>query len=80
MGSQFFPPGKTSPLLLTRSPLACPPWRIPWRIQANAWGGLSERARGRALEIADDADLRIPAPKNFLKEEPDQCHRGLHPQ
>jgi hypothetical protein len=42
--------------------------RVAWRIQANAWGGLSERARRRALEIADDADLRIRAPKNFLKE------------
>lgn len=41
--------------------------RIAWRIQANAWGGLSERARQRALEIADDADLRIRAPKNFLR-------------
>lgn len=41
--------------------------RIAWRIQANAWGGLSERARRRALEIADDADLRIRAPKNFLR-------------
>lgn len=26
-----------------------------WRIQANAWGGLSERARRRAAELADDA-------------------------
>ena len=41
--------------------------RIAWRIQANAWGGLSERARQRALEIANDSDLRIRAPKNFLK-------------
>lgn len=39
--------------------------RIAWRIQANAWGGLSERAKRRALEIADDADLRIRAPKTF---------------
>jgi Protein of unknown function (DUF2924) len=45
--------------------------RIAWRLQANAWGGLSERARRRALEIANDADLRIRAPKNFLKEELD---------
>src|SRR5438552_3790377 len=45
--------------------------RVAWRIQANAWGGLSERARRRALEIANDADLRIRAPKNFLKEELD---------
>jgi len=42
--------------------------RIAWRVQANAWGGLSERARRRALEIANDADLRIRAPKNFLKD------------
>jgi hypothetical protein len=42
--------------------------RIAWRVQANAWGGLSERARQRALKIADDADLRIRAPKNFLRE------------
>jgi hypothetical protein len=39
--------------------------RIAWRIQANAEGGLSERARRRALEIANDADLRIRAPKNL---------------
>lgn len=32
--------------------------RTAWRIQANAWGGLSERARQRALEIADDAEAR----------------------
>src|ERR1700730_10864855 len=45
--------------------------RIAWRLQANACGGLSERARRRALEIANDSDLRIRAPKNFLKEELD---------
>jgi hypothetical protein len=37
--------------------------RIAWRIQALAEGGLSERARRRALEIANDADLRIRVPK-----------------
>ena len=47
--------------------------RIAWRMQANAWGGLSERARCRALEIANDADLRIRAPKNFLKEDLDEA-------
>jgi hypothetical protein len=46
--------------------------RIAWRIQANALGGLSERAKRRALEIADDADLRIRAPKNFLVTDLDQ--------
>jgi hypothetical protein len=37
--------------------------RIAWRIQALAGGGLSERARQRALEIANDADLRIRPPR-----------------
>jgi hypothetical protein len=40
--------------------------RIAWRLQANAEGGLSERARQRVLEIADDADLRTRAPRGFL--------------
>ena len=40
--------------------------RIAWRIQALAEGGLSERARRRALEIANDADLRIRAPRATL--------------
>jgi hypothetical protein len=38
--------------------------RIAWRIQANAWGGLSECARRRALEIANDA--RLPPPGTSL--------------
>ena len=46
--------------------------RIAWRLQANAFGGLSERARQRALEIANDADLRIRAPKNFLQQPLDE--------
>ncbi|MBC8450730.1 DUF2924 domain-containing protein [bacterium] len=36
--------------------------RITWRLQANAEGGLSERARRRAAELADEADLRLLAP------------------
>ncbi len=36
--------------------------RIGWRLQVLAEGGLSERAHRRALEIADDADLRITPP------------------
>jgi len=40
--------------------------RIAWRIQALAEGGLSERARRRALEIANDADLRIRAPQSWF--------------
>ena len=37
--------------------------RIAWRIQALAEGGLSERARRRAAELANDADLRLSPPK-----------------
>lgn len=37
--------------------------RIAWRIQANAEGDLSERARQRAAELVRDADLRVTAPK-----------------
>ena len=40
--------------------------RIAWRLQANAEGGLSERARHRAAHIVDDSDLRTRAPKVFL--------------
>jgi hypothetical protein len=40
--------------------------RIAWRLQARVEGDLSERARRRALEIADDADLRIRAPEGFF--------------
>src|SRR5262245_31175804 len=36
--------------------------RIIWRMQANAEGDLTERAKRRALEIANDADLRVKAP------------------
>jgi hypothetical protein len=36
--------------------------RIAWRLQARAEGGLSERARQRATELADDADLRMNPP------------------
>ncbi|HEY7310745.1 MAG TPA: DUF2924 domain-containing protein [Gemmataceae bacterium] len=37
--------------------------RIAWRVQALAEGGLSERARRRAEELANDADLRLTPPK-----------------
>jgi hypothetical protein len=33
--------------------------RIAWRMQALAEGDLSERARRRAAELANDADLRL---------------------
>ena len=37
--------------------------RIAWRLQALAEGDLSERARRRAAELADDADIRLNPPK-----------------
>ena len=37
--------------------------RIIWRMQANVYGGLSERALARAKELANPADLRLTAPK-----------------
>jgi DUF2924 family protein len=40
--------------------------RIAWRLQARAEGDLSVRARQRAQEIADDADLRKIAPPGFF--------------
>jgi Protein of unknown function (DUF2924) len=40
--------------------------RIAWRLQAVAYGELSERARQRALAIAQDVDLRIKAPAHLV--------------
>jgi len=39
--------------------------RMIWRLQANAYGDLSQRARQRALELANDADLRLQAPRQL---------------
>ena len=38
--------------------------RIAWRLQALAEGGLSERARRRAAELVQEADLRLSAPSD----------------
>ncbi|MFO0938315.1 MAG: DUF2924 domain-containing protein [Gemmataceae bacterium] len=37
--------------------------RIAWRMQVRIEGGLSERARQRAAEIADETKLRLGPPK-----------------
>jgi hypothetical protein len=37
--------------------------RVAWRLQALAEGDLSERARRRAAELANDADLRLNPPR-----------------
>ena len=53
--------------------------RIAWRMQANAEGGLSERALQRAMELANDADLRVTAPRE-AEADPATAHdqRGRH--
>jgi hypothetical protein len=40
--------------------------RIAWRLQALAYGDLSEKARRQALALAQDADLRIKAPAHLV--------------
>jgi len=40
--------------------------KLAWRIQANAMGDLSDRARKRAVELANDADVRVMAPKSLI--------------
>jgi hypothetical protein len=37
--------------------------RIAWRIQSMAEGGLSDRAKRRALEIANESDIRLSPPR-----------------
>ena len=44
--------------------------RIAWRLQAVAEGDLSERARQRAVELANEADLRISAPRTIKSTQP----------
>ncbi len=41
--------------------------RIAWRLQSLSEGDLSERARRRAEELANDADLRIRTPRDPYK-------------
>lgn len=44
--------------------------RIAWRLQAQTEGDLSERARRRAGELANEADLRLKMPKECRFAEP----------
>lgn len=46
--------------------------RIAWGLQARAEGGLSEHARQRAEELADESDLRLLAPKAWTENRPFQ--------
>ena len=55
--------------------------KIAWRLQALAEGGLSERARQRAAELANEADLRLSPPKDSAVAGADQtCTRTLRDQ
>ncbi len=40
--------------------------RVAWRLQALAYGDLSEHVRQQALALAQDADLRIKAPRHLV--------------
>ncbi len=42
--------------------------KIIWHMQAAEQGGLPQRARQRALEIANDADLRIRPPRTLTQQ------------
>ena len=60
--------------------------RIAWRLQALAEGDLSERARRRAAELADDANLRLSPPRKLPSAESrrapapaDRCDSRLPP-
>ena len=47
--------------------------RLAWRLQALAEGDLSERARRRAAELANDADLRLLPPRTAPTTRPVQA-------
>src|SRR5471030_520930 len=48
--------------------------RIIWRLQALEEGDLSERAKRRAEELANDADLRVTAPAPLPTEADDRAN------
>jgi hypothetical protein len=52
--------------------------RIAWRMQADVQGGLSERARQRIVEIADDRDLRTRLPADFSARDAWALARSRH--
>ena len=52
--------------------------RIAWRLQALAEGDLSERARERAFSLAQDADLRLRAPRSSVWQPGMAAARGRH--
>jgi hypothetical protein len=53
--------------------------RIAWRLQSQAEGGLSERARARAAELARELDIRMTAPKMPATAIPGQTQAAAFP-
>ncbi len=51
--------------------------RLAWRVQANAEGDISERACRRAEDLANDADLRLRAPKTARCADGEQVTGGV---
>jgi hypothetical protein len=54
--------------------------RIAWRLQVLAQGDISERARRRALAIANDADLKLQVPSQWIASEPSVAGRKRGPK
>src|SRR4051812_20147295 len=54
--------------------------RVAWRMQAQAEGGLTERAQRRAAELARDADIRMTPPKDVDMPLPKAPPMGLDPR
>jgi len=54
--------------------------RIAWKIQANAYGGISQRALERARELADETLLKIRNPAPVGLPSPGSCtiRRHIH--
>jgi len=50
--------------------------RIVWRLQSLAEGDLSERARRRAMELANNSNIRMNAPKPHTKPNSDRTTTG----
>src|SRR4051794_17131065 len=54
--------------------------RISWRLQANQYGGLSEKARERARALADERATRLTAPEPRRKGSTRPKHPGRDPR
>lgn len=54
--------------------------RVAWRIQTNAEGDISERARRRAEELANDADLRLRPPKTMRLADEEHASGSVDPE